>query len=79
MKASQLTSTKVMFPVGLPDNFYDTNGKGYVTRTTTEEDKRVWKVQMLSGHLDTMSEWPLLCGIDQYQRFLMRKGDAEED
>ena len=83
MKASQLQSTKVMFPVGLPREYYAENGKGYVTRATTEEDKRVWKVQILGGIIDTMSEWPLLCGIDQFQRYEMENSrqtqKAEED
>ena len=68
---------RVCFPVGHSAEFYRTRGSGKVIETLIEHDNRVWKIKMPSGFEDVMSEWPLLCGIEEQERvFLETSNDA---
>ena len=53
----------VCFPVGRAAGFYTRANRATVTATLIERDRRVWKVSMPDGTVDTMTEWPLLCGL----------------
>lgn len=57
---------KAYFPVGRATSFYEDAGVSSVTSTRIENDRRVWTVTMHDGYRDTMTEWPLLCGLAQY-------------
>ena len=68
--------TKVCFPAGLDASYYATRGWGKVESTFMDVDTRVWVVCLPNGFRDTMTEWPLLCGIQQYK--IAFNGQAEE-
>ena len=59
----------VYFPVGRGVHA-DEVQHGVVTSSVVQEDNRMWKVQMDDGFIDTMSEWPLLCGLSMSEEKL---------
>ena len=60
----------VAFPVGLGVRA----SLGTVINSSFREDQYMWTVQMVHGQIDHVSEWPLLCGLQEAETVHQMRG-----